>query len=60
MNTESTALGAARFAGIYVGVYTQEEAAETFRKFLPSMKPENAAKLYEGWTYAVRRAHSVL
>lgn len=60
MNTESTALGAARFAGIYVGVYTQEEAVETFRKFLPSMKPENAAKLYEGWTYAVRRAHSVL
>lgn len=58
MNTESTALGAARFAGLYVGVYSLAEHVETFRKFLPSMKKEHAEELYAGWQNAVKRAHS--
>lgn len=58
MNTESTALGAARLAGLYAGVYSLAEQAETFRKFLPSMKKEHAEELYLGWKNAVKRAHS--
>lgn len=60
MNTESTALGAARFAGLYVGIFELEGHTETFRKFLPSMPDNEADTLYKGWLDAVKRAHSTL
>jgi glycerol kinase len=59
VNIESTALGAAYFAGIATGLWTKEEITR-FRKvdktFSPNMSPEQTDKLYRGWQKAVKRA----
>lgn len=55
LNTESTALGAARLAGLYAGSFQMETHAASFRKFLPAMPAEKVEQLYRGWQKAVKR-----
>ena len=55
LNTESTALGAARLAGLYAGSFQMETHAASFRKFLPAMSAEKVEQLYRGWQKAVKR-----
>ena len=57
--TETTALGAAMFAGLAVGYWTKEELAQTWqseRKFTAEMEPARREQLYAGWQKAVRRS----
>jgi glycerol kinase len=59
---ETTALGAALFAGLGAGVYRSlDDLARTWRKqarFEPQMTPARAATLYAGWREAVARVRS--
>lgn len=55
---ESTALGAALFAGIQVGIWDQQEIfskRKIQRAFMPAMSEEMRNKLYKGWQKAVSR-----
>lgn len=55
---ESTALGAAYLAGISVGMWRQEEIANTRdveKWFTPEISPAKRDKLYKGWKKAVER-----
>jgi glycerol kinase len=55
---ESTALGAAFFAGIYVGFYSLEKInaiKQIDAKFIPKMNDEKRNKLLKGWKKAVAR-----
>jgi glycerol kinase len=55
---ESTAMGAAYFAGIQIGLWKKEDILNN-RKiqkcFKPEMKDDVRAKLYDGWKKAVQR-----
>ena len=57
---ETTALGAAYFAGLYVGFWKDKEEIKNRRKltkvFTPKMDPIEANKLYEGWLLAIQAA----
>jgi glycerol kinase len=56
--TETTALGAARLAGVAAGVYAGldgEAAWSCERRFEPAMEPARRERLYQGWQAAVRR-----
>ncbi len=55
---ESTAMGAALFAGIQVGIWNQHEIfarRKIQRSFVPTMTEEMRNKLYKGWKKAVKR-----
>jgi len=55
---ESTAMGAALFAGIQVGIWNQHEIfakRKIQRSFAPAMNEEMRNKLYKGWKKAVKR-----
>jgi glycerol kinase len=56
---ESTALGAAYFAGIQSGLWKKEDILEN-RKiekcFVPQMEPATRERLYAGWRKAVKRS----
>lgn len=57
--TESTALGAAYFAGIGVGLWKKEDILKnrkTEREFVPEMEAEKRNKRYTTWQKAVQRA----
>jgi glycerol kinase len=57
--TETTALGAARLAGLEVGLYPSLDAVadawRCARRFEPQMAPTDRARLYGGWLNAIRR-----
>jgi len=56
---ESTALGAAYFAGIGVGLWKQEDILKNRtieKEFLPQMEEEKRNKLYATWKKAVQRS----
>lgn len=57
--TETTALGAAFLAGLYVGVFKSlDEISELWhrdRRFSPTMSLDKRTELYAGWIDAVRR-----
>ena len=57
--TETTALGAARLAGLASGVYGGlEEIADAWsldRRWEPEMEPDRRRRLYRGWRRAVER-----
>ncbi len=59
---ETTALGAAYFAGLQAGVYTGlDQISELWSvdsRFEPQMKAERAEALYAGWLEAVARVRS--
>ena len=55
---ESTALGAAYFAGIEAGLWTKEDILKNRkvdREFEPFMSEENRDRLYATWKKAVSR-----
>lgn len=55
---ESTALGAAYFAGMAVGMWKKEEIKKmggTNRVYIPQMEEQKRKQLYEGWQKAVKR-----
>ena len=53
--SESTALGAARLAGLAVGFYEFDDFKyDDVEIFRPKMSKEEADKLYEGWLKAVK------
>ncbi len=55
---ESTALGAAYFAGIQSGLWKKEEILanrKVQKRFVPQMDETQRAKLYKGWLKAVER-----
>ncbi|MDF1762878.1 MAG: glycerol kinase GlpK [Oleibacter sp.] len=54
--TETTALGAAMLAGIYVGLYSPEQSLlPTERTFECKLDDETREFLYEGWLASVKR-----
>lgn len=58
-NIETTALGAALFAGLAVGFWTQDEILaqrEIEKQFKPLMNQDKRDKLYKGWQKAVEKA----
>jgi len=57
-NTETTALGAARLAGISAGIFRVEDFMKegNFRSFRPVMHAGEAGEKYAGWQQAVRRS----
>ena len=57
--TESTALGAAYFAGIGIGLWRQEDILKNRKiqkEFQPDMDPSKRNKLYNTWKKAVSRS----
>jgi glycerol kinase len=55
---ESTALGAARLAGITVGLWKKKDLARLYRTervFKPKMNSRKREELYKGWMAAVGR-----
>jgi glycerol kinase len=53
---ETTALGAAYLAGLFVGLYKKEDIANNRmvdKTFAPNMEEATRAKLYKGWKKAV-------
>lgn len=56
-NTETTALGVAWLAGMYVGIYPNQQAYasgyKTAKQFNPSMDKEKRTSLYQGWKKAI-------
>ena len=56
-NTETTALGAARLAGISAGIFRAGDFIKegNFRSFLPVMPGEQSAAKYAGWQQAVKK-----
>lgn len=59
-NTETTALGAARLAGISAGIFSESDFMKegNFRNFRPVMPAAEAAEKYAGWQQAVKRCFS--
>ncbi len=59
---ETTALGAGYLAGLGVGFWKDKKDIESnralSRKYAPSMKKEEADKLYRGWLQAVKAAQA--
>lgn len=56
---ETTALGAAMFAGLAVGFWTKTDLKKAWqldRRFEPEMEEARRAKLYRGWQKAVERS----
>jgi len=56
---ETTALGAAMFAGLAVGYWTKDDLKKTWqldRRFESKMEDERRTKLYGGWQKAVKRS----
>ncbi|TXF85684.1 glycerol kinase GlpK [Neolewinella aurantiaca] len=56
---ETTALGAAMFAGLAVGFWTKEDLQNTWQldeRFEPQMEEVRRSKLYKGWQKAVQRS----
>ena len=56
---ETTALGAAMFAGLAVGFWTKDDLAKTWqldRRFTAEMDETTRAKRYAGWQKAVKRS----
>jgi glycerol kinase len=57
--TETTALGAAYLAGLTTGVYRNTDELSGLwkaeRRFEPTMAPEQAKRLMDGWEHAVRQ-----
>lgn len=52
---ETTALGAARLAGLAVDFYKMEDfKVETFDRYLPELSHEEVEKLYDRWKLAVK------
>ncbi|NJC25075.1 glycerol kinase GlpK [Neolewinella antarctica] len=57
--TETTALGAAMFAGLAVGYWTKDDLERTWQLgkcFSSTMEEDKRAKLYRGWQKAVKRS----
>jgi len=55
---ESTALGAAYFAGIGIGLWEKEDILKNRKiqkEFIPKMKEQKRNKLYKNWKKAVKR-----
>ena len=53
-NAESTALGAARLAGLEVGYYTMDDFKDDdSEEYLPKMEKDRAQELYECWKKAI-------
>ena len=59
---ETTALGAAYFAGLACGFYESKDAIEANhaiqRRFVPEMNKEEASERYEGWLCAIKAARA--
>ena len=58
VNIETTAMGAAYLAGMYLGIWDAEKIKSNRtadRVFSPLMKPEKAEQLYGQWQKAVKR-----
>ena len=59
MNQESTAIGAAYLAGIYVGMYKDvadvEKLWKTDRIFEPQISIDHAEQFYDGWKKTIER-----
>ncbi|SEP63992.1 glycerol kinase GlpK [Neolewinella agarilytica] len=56
---ETTALGAAMFAGLAVGFWTKDDLQKTWqldRRFAAEMEEDKRSKLYRGWQKAVKRS----
>ncbi|WP_273444911.1 glycerol kinase GlpK [Neolewinella agarilytica] len=56
---ETTALGAAMFAGLAVGFWTKDDLQKTWqldKRFSAEMEEGKRAKLYRGWQKAVKRS----
>jgi glycerol kinase len=56
---ESTALGAAYFAGIGIGLWTKDDILKNRkidREFIPKMKDEKRDHLFKNWKKAVKRS----
>ena len=57
---ETTAMGAAMLAGLYVGFFADANTLlshrETERRFVPNMDRDEAQKLLDGWSRAVSRS----
>ena len=57
VNSESTSMGAAYFAGLYTGFWKNideiKDIWKTDKEFSPNMKPKEANKLIDGWHKAV-------
>jgi glycerol kinase len=56
---ETTALGAAMFAGLAVGYWTKDDLGKTWqldRRFSAEMEADKRKKLYSGWQKAVKRS----
>ena len=57
-NLETTALGAAFFAGLATGYWKNLEEIKNLNSagklFVPAMKENEREKLYKGWKHAVR------
>lgn len=57
--TETTALGAAMFAGLAVGFWQREDLSKTWsldQRFEADMAEDKRTKLYAGWQKAVKRS----
>lgn len=58
-SVEATSLGAAELAGLYTGLWTEEDfdAALTIdASFKPEISDEKRSKLYNGWKEAIKRS----
>jgi glycerol kinase len=56
---ETTALGAAMFAGLAVGFWTKDDLQKTWQldqRFAAEMEEDKRSKLYRGWQKAVKRS----
>ncbi|MBJ7329277.1 MAG: glycerol kinase GlpK [Solirubrobacteraceae bacterium] len=59
---ETTALGAARLAGVGVGLWTQRETEQMWReraRYEPRMGDDERTELLAGWSQAVQRARGL-
>lgn len=58
--SETTALGAARFAGLHTGFFTSEILHKTasFRTYIPKLDRTKVVSIYDGWLNAVSRCKS--
>jgi glycerol kinase len=59
---ETTALGAAYLAGLYAGIYkNQEEVASAWscaKRYIPQMADSQRQTLYDGWRAAIKKVLS--
>ena len=57
--SETTALGAARLAGLSTGMYTMDDFKEVeTTRFMPKRTHESVEKLYDDWKRAVKSCMS--